>query len=307
MIRWLKERRIGGVVTFGYSELDQMRIIQWCAKNCVPCLMWGDSNIHGDRVKGLAAFAKRLIVSRVVSRCSAILACGRFGKAYFGKYGARDERIFIVPNEPDYDGIRLISSALIEQVRTTYGLRLGRRRLVFSGRLTSVKRVDLLIDAFCSIADQRPQWDLVIVGDGDLREAMQDRVSARLRERVCWTGFIDRQVTVSAIYRCSDVLVLPSSFEPWALVVNEAAAAGLALVCSSVVGAAAELVRDGVNGRIFPSGDLDGLIACLLDVTDPDHVDMMKAASGDALDDWRRRADPVAGLRQALRYCGLIA
>jgi hypothetical protein len=89
-------------------------------------------------------------------------------------------------------------------------------------------------------------------------------------------------------------------------VVSEAATC-LAIVASSVVGAASELVVDHVNGRIFPSGDLKGLIDALLEVTDPARVEVMKAASPPILDAWRRRADPIAGLRKALQSVNCIS
>jgi glycosyltransferase involved in cell wall biosynthesis len=107
-------------------------------------------------------------------------------------------------------------------------------------------------------------------------------------------------MVVSAIYRASDVLVLPSDYEPWALVINEAAAAGMAIVSSNVVGAAAELVRENVNGKLFAPGDLHGLINSLLEITDAGVTDRMKATSAQVLTDWRQRGDPVDGLRQAL-------
>jgi glycosyltransferase involved in cell wall biosynthesis len=111
---------------------------------------------------------------------------------------------------------------------------------------------------------------------------------------------------VSAIYRASDVLALPSDFEPWALVLNEAAAAEMAIVSSDVVGAAAELVRDGFNGRLFPPGNLAKMTDALLDVTAPETIDPMKRASAEVLQDWRNRADPVHGLKKALAYCKVL-
>jgi glycosyltransferase involved in cell wall biosynthesis len=96
------------------------------------------------------------------------------------------------------------------------------------------------------------------------------------------------------------VLVLPSDYEPWALVINEAAAAGLAIISSSVVGAAAEILRDGVNGRSFAPGDKDALAVAMLEVTDQSTLLKMKSASPGMLADWRRRGDPVQGLREAL-------
>ena len=100
--------------------------------------------------------------------------------------------------------------------------------------------------------------------------------------------------------------VLPSNYEPWGLVINEAAAAGLAIVASDVVGAAAELVQDGVNGRLFPIRDHEALTTALLDVTAPDRIDAMRASSAAVLADWRTRGDPVSGLRRALKFVGVI-
>jgi glycosyltransferase involved in cell wall biosynthesis len=169
-----------------------------------------------------------------------------------------------------------------------------------------VKRPELLIDAFRRIAPERPEWDLLMIGDGALRSQLVERLGVELAGRVTWTGFLDDQETVSALYRNCDVLALPSDYEPWALVVNEAAAAGLAIVCSEVVGAAAELVVPGRNGEKFPAGSLDGLVDALLRVTDPARIDSYRAESPIVLNEWRSVADPVDGLRRALRHIGAL-
>ena len=59
--------------------------------------------------------------------------------------------------------------------------------------------------------------------------------------------------------------------------INEAAAAGLAIISSNVVGASAELVRDGVNGYLFPPGDLEALTRAMLDISSPGITDRMRA------------------------------
>ena len=75
-----------------------------------------------------------------------------------------------------------------------------------------------------------PNWDLLLVGDGVLRDELASRVPDRLRW-VVWTGFVDGGDTATA-YHAADICVLPSDMEPWALVVQEAMAAGLAVVSS---------------------------------------------------------------------------
>jgi glycosyltransferase involved in cell wall biosynthesis len=220
--------------------------------------------------------------------------------------------MFDFPYEPDYASIHALTPEEIGQVRERFHLANGRRRIVFSGRFVAAKRPDLVIDAFAAIASRRQEWDLVMVGEEDPAVAapgsmgLRDRVPPALRERVIFTGYISDQNTLSAIYRASDLLCLPSDYEPWALVVNEAAAAGLAIVATDVVGAAAELVREGVNGRLFPPGDLKALTEAMLDVTAPKRIDQMKASSAMVLADWRERGDPVEGLRKALKFARVL-
>jgi glycosyltransferase involved in cell wall biosynthesis len=234
------------------------------------------------------------------------MPCGSLGAQFFQRYGGLNKPMFYMPYEPDYDMIVGIDQAAMKQVCRRFGLECGRRHIVYSGRMIDIKRVDLLIDAFAKVACDRPEWDLLLIGGGKLKDSLAARVPPQLRHRTTWTGFIDDQRTVAALYRASDVLVLPSDFEPWAVVINEAAAAGLAIVASDVVGAAAELVREGVNGFTFPKGDLDQLAQRLRQVTDPTRIDHFKAASQTVLADWRKRADPVEGLRKALVWCGVL-
>jgi len=305
IIRWLKEHDIRFVLMMGYNDAGRIRIIRWCGHKGIPCFLFGDSNIHGDTATGMKGKLKKIVVGWVVRSCTGIFTGGTLGQAYFAKYGAARDRMFFFPYEPDYGLIERLPVQTIELTQKKYELAAQRHRIVYSGRLVEVKRVDLLIDAFIAIADRRPDWDLVIAGDGPLRQTLHDRVPGELSARIIWTGFIDDQATLSAIYRLSDILVLPSDYEPWALVINEAAAANLAIISSSVVGAAAELVQDGENGRLFPKGDLTRLTECLLHVSDPSRIEGMKAASAGVLAQWRIRGDPVQGLRAALHSTGI--
>ena len=306
IISWLKDNQVKFVLMMGYNDVGRMRIIRWCRRNSVPCFVFGDSNIHGDTRGGLKGLVKKIVVSAIVRSCSGVLSCGSLGKAYFLKYGARPDRIFYFPYEPDYELIQSLPYKMVAEVRQRFGLKPDRRRLVYSGRLVQQKRVDLLLGAFLAIAHDRPEWDLIVVGGGVDREKLEAMVPTELSGRVIWVGFVDDQTLVSAIYRTCDVLVLPSDFEPWALVINEAVCAGLAVVSSNVVGASAELVRENVNGRLFPPGDLKSLIRVLSEVTVDGESDRLKASSAAVLADWRKRGDPVAGLLAAVKSVGVL-
>lgn len=305
IIGWLRERGIAAVVITGYNDAGRLRIIRWCRAAGVPLLMHADSNVRAVPT-GIKRFIKPPIVRWVVRRCNAFLPFGSAGAEYFRQYGAPGEGIFYFPAEPDYERILNLSREAIEAAASGHSLRAGRRRFVFCARMLARKRPDLALRAFEAIADERPEWDLVMIGDGPLAGELKAAVPEGLRGRITFTGFIGVQDEISAIYRCSDVLVFPSDYEPWGLVVNEAATAGMAIVASDVVGSVPELVKEGVNGRVFRAGSLESLKCAMLEVSSPGTIDRLKEASPDIAAAWRREGDPVQGLRLALRYVGVI-
>jgi len=307
VIRWLKEHRVEAAVTTGCNSVGLMRIIAWCRRNGLPNYMFADSNVYGDRVTGWRRWVKRHYLSWVVRSLSGLMPCGEYGRRYFEAYGGAAKPSFFMPHEPDYRRIFEATAEDRDRAETKFQLQNGRRRFIYSGRLAAVKRVDTLIDAFVKIAGDRPDWDLLIVGGGPLEAELKSRVPDALLNRVAWTGFIDDPYELAALYTCGEVFILPSSYEPWAVVVCEAAAAGLAIIASQVVGAAGELCRNGVNGRAFPPGDVDALADALLEMSaDDDRLHEYRMASLRVLDDWRRRGDPVQGVRLALADADLL-
>ena len=111
-----------------------------------------------------------------------------------------------------------------------------------------------------------PNAYLVFAGDGPER-AKLDRIASELgiSDRVRFLGFLN-QSELPAAYRSADVFVLPSLFEPFGLVVNEAMLCGLPVVVSDRVGAKFDLVRNGENGYVYPAGNLEALAAILRDL-----------------------------------------
>lgn len=307
IIRRLRELDARFVVLYGYNDSGRLRILRWCRRHSIPCTVSSDSNIKLDTSTGLKRLAKRVLVGFAIRSAWGVMPFGTAGANYFLRYGARTDRVFRVPAEPDYSVIESVTDEDIRDACARHDLTPGRRRLVFCGRLIPLKRVDTLLDAFAMVATERPDWDLVVIGDGPLREELGARVPAGLRSRVKWTGFLSGSRDIASVYRACDALVLPSDFDQWALVVNEAVAAGLAVITSDVVGASEDLLRAGVNGRTFPPRDTARLAEAILDVTDPANIDRYKDASRRLIAAWRRDADPIQGLRAALRAANVIA
>lgn len=307
IIGYLQQTATRAVIIHGYRYISYFRLMAYCYRNSIPFFVCNDSNIRGEPKHW---FGPRAIKHRLyrwwMKRSSGVFSMGELGDRFFLKYGANPKHLYRVPYWPDYDAFEHVDPVSLEGFRRKFGLDRQRRYLMFSGRLIPQKRVDLVVDAFAAIAAERPDWDLLVVGDGVLRDELHGRVPESLRSRVVWTGFVEGSESAVS-YHAADVLLLPSDHEPWAVVVQEALAAGLAVIASDVVGAAHELVEDGVNGRIFPVGNLDELIGAVRQVTASDAIHAMKENSRGILARYREAVDPVVEVRRALADVGVLA
>ena len=306
IVAYLLEKHVRLVILLGYNDLTRLLLLRWARAKGIPLLLTGDSNVFNEgRHHFLLRVIKRMYVGHVVEQVAGLMPMGTCGRAYYRLYADHNKPTFLFPYEPDYNRLKNCDAATKDAFLRRYGLDPLRHRLLYSGRLVGAKRIDLLLEAFARIAEFRQDWDLVIAGDGPLREELQSRVPAALRGRIKWLGFIQFEDLIPC-YHCSDALVLPSENEPWALVINEAVATGLPVVVTDVVGAAVELVRHGINGYMVPPRNVESLIEALKKITDPARNGEMRAAAPAILTQWRTAADPVKGVRLALKYFHVI-
>lgn len=305
-VTYLRDNNVKAVICNGYQYLSYWRLIRHCHRVGLPIFVRNDSNIQADRnISPLKRFLKTRVYSTWIPLVSGIMSMSEYGDQFFVRYGADPQRLYRVPCVPDYDFYAQLDLARLNQFRRKFGLSAAKKYLLFSGRLIPLKRVDLIIDVFAQIAEERPDWDLLIVGDGPLANELRSRVPEHLRVRVVWTGFLDRNEPAMA-YHAADVLLLPSERDAWGLVVQEAMAAGLVVVASHVVGAAHELIEDGYSGRIFPVGDGEAFKQAILQVTALEALDEFKLRSREALAQWRVQLDPIAEIRRALTNVGVL-
>jgi glycosyltransferase involved in cell wall biosynthesis len=139
---------------------------------------------------------------------------------------------------------------------------MGKRVLLYVGRLAREKRVDRLIDAMPRIRSHLADAVLALVGDGPDRAELEARAGNQTGNgSVIFVGRAEGDA-LYAWYRLGSVFALASEYEPFGAVVNEALLAGMPAVCSDQAGARV-LVSEGVNGAVVNAAAPDELIAAL--------------------------------------------
>jgi glycosyltransferase involved in cell wall biosynthesis len=264
-----------------------------------------DDVTEAGRVRGRSRRAAKQVFCRLLAQIAdGFLATGTANAEYYRAHGVPARRIFLLPYAVDNAFFASRAKAAEhdrENLRAGLGLKPGRPVILFASKFQALKRPDDLLLAYERLIESamvhKPPY-LLFVGDGELRPLLE--AAAKRLSGIRVLGFRN-QTELPAFYDLCDVFVLPSSTERWGLVVNEVMAVGRAVVVSDKVGCAADLIKPGVNGFVFPFGDVAALTQALRDVlSSPERSRAMGAASREIIDQWSFRED-VEGLRRALQ------
>ncbi|MFJ3902794.1 glycosyltransferase [Streptomyces sp. NPDC090025] len=168
----------------------------------------------------------------------------------------------------------------------------GAKVVVAAGRLTPVKRYDLLIDAFADVAAARPDWKLRIYGTGDastnLRGALARQIERRdLGAHVFLMGTAH---PMEPEWAKGSLAAVTSRRESFGMTIVEAMRCGLPVVATDCPHGPAEIIEDGVDGRLVPVDDTAAVSAALLALINDDEA---RARASKAALAAAERFDPV--------------
>ena len=122
-----------------------------------------------------------------------------------------------------------------------------KKYIICTARYSEEKNLSFLIRCYAKSAISR-SYKLFLVGEGPLRTTLQAEITALgLSDQIQLTGWF-RYADLPKVYAEAIAFVLPSFFEPWGLVVNEAMSAGLPIILSDTCGCKPDLLREGING-----------------------------------------------------------
>jgi glycosyltransferase involved in cell wall biosynthesis len=299
--RLLREGHYDWVMLPGYALPYEIQILA-VARSCgARVLMRGEftDSRPGGRLKEMA---RRAFLRWAYGRVTAFGVIGTAAREHLLGAGVSPSRMFDSPYCVDVESLEAQRQHYSREERRR-ALRLAPDTLVLilSGKVISRKAPEVLAGALEEIG-ARPDLAVIVMGDGNLLPWLETRLRPLMGERLISPGFVN-QSSLGAYYAAADVLVMPSHFETWGVVVNEAMQFGLPVIVSSAVGSHRDLVAPGVTGFVFPDGDVSALAAAVLRAADD--RDLVRAMGTHA----RRRVAKFApraaalGIRCALDAC----
>jgi glycosyltransferase involved in cell wall biosynthesis len=249
------------VVVSGWSTFASQRALAWCRRRRVPYVLIVESHDAGVRAPWRRV-VKSAVVPPIVRRAAGVLVVGSLARESMVARGARPEQVRIFANTIDVAVWSERSDRLAAErprLRESLGLGPDDVAVLSVARLAPEKGLDLLLRGAAAAGD--PHLVVAIAGSGPQEGALR-RLAAELGVRLSLLGDVPWQ-RIAETYIAADVFALLSHWEPWGVVVNEAAACGLPLVLSDQVGAAPDLLVDGQNGVLVADGSVAEVAAAL--------------------------------------------
>jgi glycosyltransferase involved in cell wall biosynthesis len=264
---WALEQANPDVVAVnGWNNFGSLAAANCCVRGGIPMVVMSESARQDES----RTWWKEMIKRRIVALYSAALVGGQRHVEYLVELGMPRDRLFTGYDVVDNAYFRRRAEEIRSpksDVRKKYGL--PENYFLASARFIEKKNLPRLIRAYAayrqeSEASGNPPWDVVLLGDGPLREALNSQLSTlNLHRHVHLPGF-KQYDELPVYYALAKAFVHASTTEQWGLVVNEAIASGLPVIVSERCGCVPEFIGD--NGFTFDPLNEDELTARLLDM-----------------------------------------
>lgn len=236
---------------------------------------------------------------RGMQEADAVIAVSNFTKrAIVDRYGIHADKVFVVHNGIDEASG---SDDLRRKTKLLRGLKAaGKKIVLFLGRITLQKGPDYFLRAAKRVLEIYPDVYFVIAGSGDMeRQIMRETASLGISNRVIFAGFV-RGNELTALYRNSDLYVMPSVSEPFGLTALEAVQNGTPVIVSKQSGVS-EVVNHCVKVDFW---DIDAIADAIVGILY--HRPLRRTMRENASRELRRISWQKAALACIAIYIGLV-
>lgn len=229
----------------------------------IPILYGADATtLHPQDGRGWKAPIKRRLWPQLFRMADVVLVPSSGTAALMRSLRIPESRMQLTPYVVDNDWWTAMASRVDRRtVRSKWSIPEDSSVILFCAKLQPWKRPQDLLGAFAKASI--PNSYLVYAGDGAMKPQLERQAAElQIQDRVRFLGFVN-QSALPDCYCSSDVMVLPSEYEPFGVVVNEAMLCGCPVIVSDRVGARFDLVQEGETGFVYPMGDITALSTML--------------------------------------------
>jgi len=300
IVKQLYKNRYDALFVHSYAYATHLLAILAARLKGIKVLVRSESNLLVKRSLR-RRLLKRLFLPLFFQLINSFMVIGRLNRQYYGYYYASRKKMYLAPYAVDNEWFfaqRDLHLPHRLDLKEELDISPNAKVILYAAKFLKRKRLMDLIQAFEGLG--LPGVVLVIVGDGEERPVCERYVKTRKLRGVHFVGF-KNQSELPQFYAVADVFCLPSEDEPWGLVLNEAMCFGLPIIATDQVGAAYDLINQGINGFIYQVGNIEALKGYLeVTLKDEELRQKMGKASLELIERWGYKEN-VEGLLEAMK------
>ena len=263
ILNLLLKKRFDAVIISGYSSLTHQISIIFCRMLGIPIILWYRSFSESP------SFARKILniyLYKLIKMATHYIVPGKKSERYLVNIGVPLNKISKIANTVDN---KYFSSQYSKLLNNSNTIKNRCITILFVGRLMESKGVWELINAMNQINTiySANKVELRIVGEGILSDQLKLWVDNHDINNIIFLGHLEKDELCNEYYK-ADIFVLPSHYEPWGLVVNEAMIFHLPIIATNTIGAADELIYNGINGYLIDPQNSKLLASKLISLID---------------------------------------
>lgn len=258
IFKFIKKNQFDIIWFHGYNYLSFIVALLSAKINKIPCYLRGETHLFLEK-KFINKIFHKLITKILFKLFNGFFSIGTANKEYYLNNGINEEKIFMLPYSIDnkrFTRASKLSDTEKKIYKKSFGINNNSPIVLYASKLTKRKNILDLIQSAIILKDQKVDFNLLIIGSGELENEIRKLIIKHKLENIIMMGFVN-QSKMPIIFGISDIFVLTSDNEPWGLVVNEAMCARLPIILAKNIGCSYDLLRNDQNGFLINSKQPD--------------------------------------------------
>jgi len=285
IIQEIKNYNPNAILVFGWSYKSHLKVIRYFNSK-IPIWFRGDSHLL-TQISFPKKVARQIFLTWLYSHINKAFFVGTNNKNYYKQAALNDKKLIFAPHAIDNSRFAPTqeNQKQAEQWRKELGIKEEELVWLFAGKFETVKQPQLLIQAFTE--RKKEDEHLILVGNGHLESELKKQ--AKQNTTIHFLPF-QNQSKMPSVYLLADVFLLTSVSETWGLAINEAMAAKKAVIASTKVGCAVDLIQSNqenkTNGFVFQSENIQSLKEAMNKIKSQKEAKEMGEISHQIIQNW---------------------
>ena len=252
--KFLLKKKYDAILILGWNNIFYLKsfFIGLFAK--IPLILRVETN-HNRKIFFIKKIIKNLFLSFVLGKFTHFLYIGKRNKKFYQSYNIENNKLFYAPYSVDNE-FYFHNNKDLKFFKKKFNPT-KKKIILFVGKIIERKNPQEFLELAFFFKDRKDLL-FMMVGEGNLVSCCKNYISNNNLRNVLLAGFQNRK-EIRAIYKISYILVVPSRYETWGLVVNEAMACKLPVIASNACGCTDDLIKNKATGFVYREGNFADL------------------------------------------------